>query len=241
MKLRACFIIACFLSALVCTAFAQTAVQNSSLASTQVPRLIKFSGVAKDESGKPLTGVVGITFSLYKDQQGGIPLWVETQNLQADAGGHYTAMLGSASADGVPLELFSSGEAQWLGVQVAGQPAQARVLLVSVPYALKAHEAETLSGRSISDFVLVNKTPPSTPTASSTPVGSNGAAGSRLTSLNHDGPTDFVGNNGTQVVRVTQKGSGAGLSATSTTLAAVRGTINGKSNTAVYGLASNTS
>jgi hypothetical protein len=60
-----------------------------------VPRLIKFSGVAQDETHKLLTGVVGVTFSLYKDQQGGSPLWVETQNAQADAAGHYTALLGS--------------------------------------------------------------------------------------------------------------------------------------------------
>jgi len=241
MKIRACFVIVSFLSVVVCTTPAQTAAPNSSLISTQVPRLIKFSGVAQDETHKAITGVVGITFSLYKDQQGGSPLWVETQNVRADATGHYTAMLGSASAEGVPLELFSSGEAQWLGVQIQGQPAQARVLLVSVPYALKAHEAETLSGRSISDFVLVNKTASAPPNASNTTVSSNSTSGSSLPPINNDGPTNFAGTNGTQIVGVTQKGTGAGLSANSTTLAAVRGTITGKSNTALYGLASNTS
>ena len=241
MKIRACFVIVSFLSVLVCTAPAQTAAPNSSLISIQVPRLIKFSGVAQDETHKAITGVVGITFSLYEDQQGGSPLWVETQNVRGDASGHYTAMLGSASAEGVPLELFSSGEAQWLGVQIQGQPAQARVLLVSVPYALKAHEAETLSGRSISDFVLVNKTASTPPNASNTTVSSNSTSGSSLPPINNDGPTNFAGTNGTQIVGVTQKGTGAGLSANSTTLAAVRGTITGKSNTALYGLASNTS
>jgi len=241
MKLRACFLIVSFLSAVVCTTLAQTAAPNSSLASTQVPRLIKFSGVAKDESGKLMTGAVGITLSLYKDQQGGSPLWVETQNVQADAAGHYTAMLGSASADGVPLEVFSSGEAQWLGVQIQGQPAQARVLLVSVPYALKAHEAETLSGRSISDFVLLNKTASSAPNTSNTPPAANGARASGLPPSAANGPTNFVGNNATQVVSVTQKGTGAGLLATSIDKAGLASTITGMSNTAVYGLASNTS
>jgi hypothetical protein len=33
-----------------------------------VPRLIRFSGVAKDETGKVMSGVVGITFALYKDK-----------------------------------------------------------------------------------------------------------------------------------------------------------------------------
>src|SRR5579864_8192922 len=98
MKLRACFLVVSFLTALVGTILAQTAAYQQTSASTQVPRLIKFSVVAKAESGKPITGVVGIQFSLYKDQQAGAPLWMETQNVHADAAGHYTALLGSASA-----------------------------------------------------------------------------------------------------------------------------------------------
>ncbi len=239
MKLRACFVIVSFLSAVICTAQAQTAAPNSSPTSTQVPRLIKFSGLAQDETHKPVSGVVGITFSLYKEQEGGSPLWMETQNVRADATGHYTALLGSASVDGVPLSLFSSGDAQWLGIQIQDQPAQPRVLLVSVPYALKAHEAETLSGKSISDFVLLNKST-AAPTTANAPGISSAASGSQLPSA-MNGPTSFVGTNATQIVTVTQKGKGAGLSATSSTLAAVAGAITGKSNTAVYGLASNTS
>src|SRR5579872_995778 len=239
-KLRAYFVIVSFLSVVVVSTLAQTAAPNTSLTSTQVPRLIKFSGVAKDEAGKPKTGLVGVTFSLYKDQEGGSPLWLETQNVQADAAGHYAALLGSATAEGVPLSLFSSGEAQWLGVQVQGQPAQPRVLLVSVPYALKAHEAETLSGKSISDFVLLNKNAAATTTAANAPAVSNGANSSKVPSA-ANGPTSFVGTNTTQIVTVTQKGTGVGLAATATTHAAVAGTITGKSNTGVYGLASDTS
>ena len=239
MKLRAYFVIVSFLAVVTVSPLAQTAAPNTSVASTQIPRLIRFSGVVKDEAGKPKTGLVGITFSLYQDQQGGSPLWVETQNVRGDATGHYTALLGSASSEGVPLSLFSSGEAQWLGVQVQDQPAQPRVLLVSVPYALKAHEAETLSGKSISDFVLLNKTTAATTTAANAPAISNGASSSKVPSA-ANGPTSFVGTNTTQIVTVTQKGTGVGLAATATTHAAVAGTITGKSNTGVYGLASNT-
>jgi hypothetical protein len=45
-------------------------------------------------------------------------------------------LLSSTSNEGLPLEIFSSGEARWLGIQVQGQPEQPRVLLVAVPYAL---------------------------------------------------------------------------------------------------------
>jgi trimeric autotransporter adhesin len=156
MKLRACFVAVTFLSAIVVSTLAQTAAPNSSPASTQVPRLIKFSGVAQDEAHTSLTGVVGVTFSLYKDQQGGSPLWVETQNVRVDETGHYTVMLGSGSADGVPLSLFSSAEAHWISTQISGQPEQSRILLLSVPYALKAADAETLGGLPASAFMHAN-------------------------------------------------------------------------------------
>ena len=153
MKLRACFVVVTFLCAVVVSTPAQTAAPNSSLVSTQIPRLIKFSGVAQNETRKPVTGVVGVTFSLYKDQQGGSPLWAETQNVRADETGHYTVMLGSASADGVPLSLFSSAEAHWISTQISGQPEQPRILLLSVPYALKAADAETLGALPASAFM----------------------------------------------------------------------------------------
>ncbi|HEY4932969.1 MAG TPA: tail fiber domain-containing protein [Terriglobales bacterium] len=49
--------------------------------------------------------------------------------------------------------MFSDQEQRWLAVQVQGQPEPSRVLLVSVPYAFKAHEAETLGGLPASAFV----------------------------------------------------------------------------------------
>jgi len=240
MKLSPCCAVAISLLALVVSTTAQTSPSNSQTtsASTQVPRLIRFSGIAKDETGKPLSGVLGITFALYQDEQGGAPLWLETQNVQADTNGHYTVMLGSDKPEGLSLDLVTSGEARWLGVNARGQPEQPRVLRVSVPYAIKAHEAETLSGRTISDFVL-NDTKTLLAGTSNKQMSSNSAGSPSQTPTN--GPTNFAGSNTTQIVGVTQTGTGTGLSATATTHAAVAGTITGASNTAVYGLASNTS
>jgi hypothetical protein len=119
-----------------------------------VPHLIKFSGVLKNQAGVPRTGVVGITFTFYKDQQGGAPLWLETQNVQADANGRYTVMLGATKSDGLPMEFFASNEARWVGVQPQGQNEQPRALLVSAPYALKAADAETLGGKPVTAFQL---------------------------------------------------------------------------------------
>jgi len=121
-----------------------------------VPRLIKFSGVAKDGSGQPHHGVVGITFSIYADQQGAATLWMETQNIELDAHGRYAVLLGSTQSAGLPLDLFATGEPRWLGakLELPGEVEQARVLLVSVPYALKASDADTVGGMPASAFVL---------------------------------------------------------------------------------------
>jgi len=123
-------------------------------AGSTLPRLVRFSGTAKDAGGNPVTGVAGITFALYAEQTGGAPLWTETQNVQSGAGGHYTVLLGAAKSEGLPADLFTAEQAHWVGVSVEGQAEQPRILLVSAPYALKAGDAETLGGLPPSAFLL---------------------------------------------------------------------------------------
>ncbi len=120
-----------------------------------VPRLIRFSGVVTDASGKAVPAPVGLSFSLYEAQEGGSALWTETQQVQPDGQGHYTVLLGATSPGGLPLDLFTTGAARWLGVQPAlsGAGEQPRVLLVGVPYALKAADADTLGGKPSSAYV----------------------------------------------------------------------------------------
>jgi hypothetical protein len=132
------------------------AQETSTSNAVAVPHLVRFSGLVKDAAGQPLSGTVGITFALYRDQEGGAPLWLETQNVATDNNGHYTVSLGATKVDGLPVELFTSGEARWLGVQPDGHSEQLRVLLLSVPYALKAADAETVGGLPPSAFVLAS-------------------------------------------------------------------------------------
>jgi hypothetical protein len=134
------------------------AAQTSSTASA-LPRLVRFSGTAADIKGNPMSGVVGITIALYSEQTGGASLWMETQNVQADSRGHYAVLLGVTRPEGLPADLFASGQARWVGVQVEGQTEQPRVLLLSVPYALKAGDAETIGGLPPSAFVLAAPLP----------------------------------------------------------------------------------
>src|SRR5579863_1587417 len=148
-----------------------------------VPRLMKFSGDLHDAAGKPLNGPVDVTFSLYNTEAGGDALWFETQSVQANELGQYTALLGAMHTDGLPVDLFTSGEVRWLGIQVGSEAEQQpRVLLVSVPYALKAGDAETLGGKPASAYMLSdtqNASTASTATASAT--GAATAAGSGKT------------------------------------------------------------
>jgi hypothetical protein len=131
---------------------AQQAAESTSAAAV-VPRLVNFSGKAVDQ-GKTITGITGVTFSIYSEETGGSPLWMETQNVRADSRGNFTAQLGATKTEGLPQELFTSGEARWLGVLVNGGEEQPRVLLLSVPYALKAADAQTLGGLPASAFAL---------------------------------------------------------------------------------------
>ena len=114
-----------------------------------IPKMVKFSGAAP-------VGTSSVSFAIYDRQDSLAPLWLETQTVTGDASGHYSVLLGSTKADGLPASIFASGEARWIGVTVEGGQEQPRTLLVSVPYALKAGDAETLGGKPLSAFVLAD-------------------------------------------------------------------------------------
>ena len=229
---------------LVSSSFAQQA------SITTVPNLVRYGATLKDTQGAPVSSsTVGITFALYKQQDGGASIWMETQNVTTDTSGNYSVLLGSTTAAGLPSDLFSQQEQRWLDVQVEGQAEQPRVLLVSVPYAFKAHEAETLGGKSVSDFVLANGASSAVNGTANQASPSNAnslpttAAGIRKGAASA-GPTNFSGSTTDQIVQVTQTGSGAGIRAstsnTTSSSNAVVGTISGPG-VAIYGSASSTS
>jgi hypothetical protein len=150
-----------------------TAQQNNAAASSTVPQIIQFSGIVKDGAAAVPSGTVSVTFTLYENEQGGTALWSETDNVQVDAQGHYTALLGSASPDGLPLNLFTTVQAHWLAVQplLQGFGEQPRVLLVSTPYALKAGDAETVGGLPPSAFVRTDASSGASGTIAGTSAG----------------------------------------------------------------------
>jgi hypothetical protein len=182
-----------FIACLILSAFALAQVDGQdspSAASTgTVPRLIRIHGAVRDTAGKPLSASIGITFTLYKDQKSQDAVWQETQNVQPDASGRYSVLLGATNEGGLPLEIFSAGEARWLGVRPDGQAEQPRILFLSVAYALKAADTEMLGGKPASAYVLADSQYLSVQPASGTPVGS---AGSQRGSQNLNGGSDAL-------------------------------------------------
>ena len=185
----------CLLFLIATIAVAQST--SGSESSGTVPQLVKFAGVLKDNLGHAKTGMVGMTFALYKEQYDGAPLWLETQNVEADSEGSYSVLLGSAKTEGMPADLFNTNEPRWLGVQVEGQAEQPRVLFVSVPYALRASDAATIGGLPPSAFMRAPEPGTSRANNASLPSGASGTAATSSTAastpqLSGSGKTDFL-------------------------------------------------
>ena len=83
--------------------------------------VLELSGIALDRSGKPLTGVVGLTLAFYSEKDGA-PVWLDLHNVELDSNGNYTLRL-TLTEDVLQLE------PSWLGVEVQGQAEQPRVSL----------------------------------------------------------------------------------------------------------------
>ena len=117
---------------------------------TPTTRLIPYSGTAADANGAPLGGTVALVFELYEAQEGGTPLWRETQQVEIAERGRYAVYLGAVRP--IPQIAFREERARWLAVTIEDRP-QPRVMLVAVPYALRAADAETLGGQPAASFV----------------------------------------------------------------------------------------
>jgi hypothetical protein len=120
---------------------------------SQVPSLIRFNGTLRDASVDQSAPTAELVFTIYADQSGSTPLWQEQQTVALDANRRYTILLGSASEGGVPRSIFATNDGRWLGIRAVDSSDEEKVLLVSVPYAFKAQDADTVGGRSADSFV----------------------------------------------------------------------------------------
>jgi hypothetical protein len=113
-----------------------------------VPTLVRFRGSIAALADRQME----LRFAIYAGPGSDRPLWFESQQVRLGATGEYEVLLGAGSEQGLPQSLFVAGEPRWLAVS-SGEHEEPRVLLTSVPYALKAADASTLEGRAAADFV----------------------------------------------------------------------------------------
>lgn len=119
-------------------------------ATATVPATMSYQGLLKDAGGLVIPdGDYNLTFRLFNQADGGAPLWSETQMLSA-RDGVFSAVLGSVT----PLTLAFDAQ-YWISLQVAANPELPRVVLASVPYALRAGVAEALAGGGSGDITAV--------------------------------------------------------------------------------------
>jgi len=118
---------------------------------TVVPEVLRYTGQLPNTNGIRTQEL--LRFAIYAEQASTSPLWSEEQVVWINSNGSFNVLLGTATENGVPARLFAAGAARWIGVSVDGREAVARSLMVSVPYALKAADAETLGGLPPSSYV----------------------------------------------------------------------------------------
>ena len=114
------------------------AVLIGGFASASIPKKINYQGRVTDtDTGETLPGSHSMTFRIFDVESGGLALWTETQGVTADEAGVVSVILGNTT----PIDI-SSESALWLEVEVNGEVLSPRRELVSVPFALRADDAE---------------------------------------------------------------------------------------------------
>lgn len=112
-----------------------------------------FQGRLVRADGQPETSPQTLTFSIYASATGGTPLFTETHVDVPVNNGVYVVELGETQ----PLSNVFAGQVRYLGVALQSQSElQPRLVIASVPYALKAAESQTLGGSTKDDFAAAS-------------------------------------------------------------------------------------
>ncbi len=118
--------------------FALALLPSAALA---VPMEFTHQGRLMDASGLPLDGTHDVGFAIYDVPAGGTALWSEVQSLDFDDG-YYVAPLGHDSSNALDSATFD-GDTRFLGLTVdSGAELPTRISMVSVPYAIRAQDAD---------------------------------------------------------------------------------------------------
>lgn len=117
-----------------------------------VPGVINFQGKLTNADGVSLDGTYTITFSLYNVENGGEPIWSESQSVTV-ADGIYNVQLGTENS--LSASLFDNDNL-YLKVEVENETLAPRQRITCTAYAMKAEiagDADTVDGQHASDFL----------------------------------------------------------------------------------------
>ena len=171
-------------------------------ARADVPIAMNFQGQLLDASGEPLAGPVTLWLSVW-----GSPASTSIEALRYEeehasvelVEGRYDVLLGRGTPIRGELSAELFARPSWLEIRVGDETLEPRIELVSVPYALLAHEAEQLAGRPADAFQQR--------------VTGSCAVGSYVTSVNADGSVECDGGDPASVAVVPPlQGNGADAS-----------------------------
>lgn len=114
-----------------------------------VPMTINYQGKLTDPNGRVLNGEYQMCFSLFANETNGTALWNEQQTVTI-INGIYNIRLGAVT----PLSaIIFSSDSLYLEISIGSETLQPRNLLTSVAFAIKANDAETVGGVTISDAI----------------------------------------------------------------------------------------
>src|SRR6185369_727494 len=108
-----------------------------------VPQVFRYSATLPTAQREGTQHLVEVIARIYANDLGGSPLWTERFEIVPDQNWRVSMLLGSTGAVGLPATIFGDNAARWISLQVAGFEESPRAALISVPYALKARDADT--------------------------------------------------------------------------------------------------
>lgn len=121
-----------------------------------VPQVFRYAYTVPESQRVNSGASLDATVRIYSNDLGGSPIWLERFRLVPDTNWRLSIYLGSTTG-GLPPSIFQANAARWISVQIEAYEESPRAALISVPYALKARDADTLGGLPASAY-LVNLT-----------------------------------------------------------------------------------
>lgn len=128
-----------------------------SRAAAEVPVSMTHQGRLLDDAGEPMTGTTTLKFSIYDAASDGALLW-ESRDLQVDLGdtGFYSVTLGG-SENPIDVQKLGNEKAAYITMSVdGGEELSPRLKLRSVPFALRAGQADTVAEGAVDEAAIAD-------------------------------------------------------------------------------------